>query len=390
MNQKIKNILLSIVAVLIVGSIWYLNAHKPVKDASDVSDIIVGDSNVSTTTSTQPTNEKIAATTSVSHATTANRNAIRSQKALQFPRAKELAGIKGYINTSQDFKLSNIVSKKVVLIDFWTYSCINCQRTIPYLNAWYKKYKDQGLEIVGVHSPEFDFEKNYSNVAKAVAQLGIHYPVIMDSDMATWGAYQNQYWPREYLIDIDGFIVHDHIGEGKYDETEQAIQKALQERQTALGLKGTIDTSITNPKDVIDLDASKVGSPETYFGSSRNQYLSNGVHGTSGTQTLTFPSSINPNSLYLSGTWNFIPEYAETTSTTAKIKFHYNSKNVYFVGSSVNGVTLKVFVDGKLVNTLQVKDNKLYTLVEGSEYGSHDLEIEVEGAGLDAFTFTFG
>jgi thiol-disulfide isomerase/thioredoxin len=389
MNKNTKNILLVVVVIIIGVSIWYLSATKPTKNAADIKDIVVGETTVTPgdSTSTPSTNSSATSTKTIP---LQNRTAIRNQKASVYPRAKELAGIQGYINTPQGFKLSDVVGKKVVLIDFWTYSCINCQRTTPYLNAWYQKYKDQGLEIVGVHSPEFDFEKKYENVAQAVKQLGIKYPVVLDSAMATWAAYQNQYWPREYLIDIDGFIVHDHIGEGKYDETEQAIQKALQERQAALGLKNTIDTSIANPKDVIQLDAGKVASPETYFGSARNQYLSNGTPATNGSQVLTIPNSISANALYLDGTWNFAPEYAETTSGSAKIELKYNSKNVYFVGSSLNGVTLKVYSDGKLVNTVPVKDNKLYTLVQGAEYASHTLLIEVEGAGLDAFTFTFG
>jgi thiol-disulfide isomerase/thioredoxin len=138
-----------------------------------------------------------------------------------------LAGISGYINTHDGFRLSEIVGKKVVLVDFWTYSCINCQRTQPYLNAWYKKYKDAGLEIVGVHTPEFAFEKDRANVVAAVEKFGITYPVVQDNDYQTWGTYGNRYWPRKYLIDIDGYIVYDHIGEGGYEETEEKIQELL-------------------------------------------------------------------------------------------------------------------------------------------------------------------
>lgn len=393
MNSKNRNIVLVVVLVVIVGAIWYLQSNKPVYNAADVKDIVVDDA---TTTpengvmvdehdsTTMPTSTPVVAPVKPA----ADRTAIRAEKAKGYPRAKEFVNPDGFINTPA-FKLSSIVGKKVVLIDFWTYSCINCQRTTPYLNAWYQKYKNLGLEIVGVHTPEFDFEKIYSNVSKGTADLGIKYPVVMDSAMGTWNAYQNQYWPREYLVDIDGFIVHDKIGEGAYDESERAIQKALQERSDALGLNLKIPTSIVNPADVISMDTSKIQSPETYFGSNRNEYLSNGQRQVAGTQTLTIPTQTSVNALYLGGTWDFKPEYAETKGP-AKIKFIYNAKNVYFVASSKNGSQLKVYQDGKLVNTVSVKDNTLYTLIKGPEYGAHTLEIDVDGAGLDAFTFTFG
>lgn len=388
--MKYKNIILVIVLILIAGSIWYLESQKPVYNPADVQDIVVDDA----TTTPEMTNESTStvATGTQTTVTTvkpiSDRTAIRTQKAKQYQRAKEFVNPDGFINTSA-FKLSNIVGKKVVLIDFWTYSCINCQRTIPYLHAWYQKYKDLGLEIVGVHTPEFDFEKDYSNVSKATAQLGIKYPVVMDSAMGTWNAYQNQYWPREYLVDIDGFIVHDKIGEGDYDDTERSIQKALQERSDALGLNLKIPTSIVNPTDVTTMDQTKIASEETYFGSGRNQFLANGQRGIAGTQTLTIPSSIQPNALYLQGTWDFTHQYAETKGP-AKIKYIYSAKNVYFVASAKTPTQIKIYQDGKLINTVSVKDNTLYTLIKGSEYGQHTLEIEVEGAGLDAFTFTFG
>jgi thiol-disulfide isomerase/thioredoxin len=392
MNNLNKNIALTLVLCSIVASIWYLESKKPPINSVGSDDIILNSNNTENEISVPQTNAKsstTAETTVSAQKIISDRSSIRAKKATEYPRAKELVDPQGFIN-SAPFKLADIVGKKVVLIDFWTYSCINCVRTIPYLNAWYEKYKDLGLEIVGVHSPEFDFEKNYDNVLKAVQQLGIKYPVVLDSNHETWDAYQNLYWPREYLIDIDGFIVHDQIGEGSYSDTEQAIQQALRERDSALGLMIPIPSSIVNPSDVITMDQSKVQSPETYFGSARNQYLSNGQQNVSGSQTLSLPDNFQPNSLYLDGTWNFEDQYAENTSTSANIVFQYNAKNVYFVASSQTGVPIKIFQDGKLINTLTVKDNKLYTLVQNSDYGQHTLQIEVDGAGLQAFTFTFG
>ena len=404
MDKNQRNIKLVIVICLIVGTIFYIESSKPnlsVKTTDIVVKNIRSDQTVqgqSGTTSDAQTFYNFRQRSQTSSTTITDRTAIQAQKTVQYPRAKEFVDPTGFINTNT-FRLSDIVGMKVVLLDFWTYSCINCERTIPYLNAWYQKYKDLGLEIVGVHTPEFDFEKDFTNVSNAVKQLGIMYPVVMDSNQGTWNAYQNLYWPHEYLIDIDGFIVHDKIGEGDYDKTEQAIQQALEERNVALGLGLTIPTTIVNPSGVISMDSSKVASQETYFGAMRNQFLGNGNIAVTGDQTLKLPSQQNvaPNTLYLEGMWNFHDEYAESSSTNAKIEFSYNAKNVYFVASSntglassANGVTVKVFEDGILVKTLKIKEHQLYTLIQGQDYGKHTILIEVDEAGLQAFTFTFG
>src|SRR6266567_3096112 len=168
----------------------------------------------------------------ISAATTTNGTfkTIKLDKA-QFQKAPEFAQIAGYINTPNNAPLTLASLKgKVVLVDFWTYSCINCIRTLPHLSDWYQRYSDKGFVIVGVHSPEFQFEKNYDNVKAAVQKFGIKYPVILDSDHGTWNAYGNQYWPRDYLVDSQGYIRHDHIGEGDYNVTESAIQSLLAER----------------------------------------------------------------------------------------------------------------------------------------------------------------
>jgi thiol-disulfide isomerase/thioredoxin len=152
-----------------------------------------------------------------------------AEKAKIYDSAKEIVSPAGFINTDENLQIKNLIGKKVVLLDFWTYSCINCQRTLPYITSWYDKYKDAGLEIIGVHTPEFAFEKEYDNVVAATKKWGVNYPVVLDNDYGTWQAYKNRYWPRKYLIDIDGYIVYDHIGEGGYDETEKKIQELLME-----------------------------------------------------------------------------------------------------------------------------------------------------------------
>jgi thiol-disulfide isomerase/thioredoxin len=382
-----KNILLAIVSFLIIAGIVYLERQKPPTISnSTAQDVLI-----------QP----IAPQKPLPQAVQDQRKNILAAKAQKYKKAKEIVDPQGFIN-SDAFKLSDLVGKKVILIDFWTYSCINCQRTLPYLKSWYDKYKDKGLVIVGIHTPEFDFEKKYENVLSATKRLGVAYPVVLDSNRGTWNAYDNQYWPREYLIDIDGYVVHDHIGEGEYDKTERAIQDALKERATVLGLDEEIDMGISNPADAITMNSNQVGSPETYFGAFRNEYLGNGMKYESGVQNLTASEAPRSSVLYLNGLWNFSNEFAENKDQSGKIFYKYTAKNVYLVASSQNGVKAKILLDGKPIDasqrgkdvdesgTVMIKENRLYDIVHGSDYGTHTLEIDIQGAGLDAYTFTFG
>ncbi|MDE1919580.1 MAG: cytochrome c biogenesis protein DipZ [Patescibacteria group bacterium] len=322
-----------------------------------------------------------------------------AQKALRYSRAAELSSIDAYLNTDgKPILLSQYRGKNVVLVDFWTYSCINCLRTIPYLTSWYQKYKDQGLVIVGVHTPEFAFEHVEQNVADALTRLGIRYPVVLDNEYGTWNAFGNQFWPREYLIDIDGFVVHDHAGEGEYDVTEKAIQDALAERAARLGTNVAIASSTVN---ISPPDLSAVQSPETYFGSARNEYLGNGTPGASEAQTFAAPQSIYANTLYLDGSWDVEPQYAESLGA-ASIVYAYGAHDVYLVASAATPVTVTVFLDGKPVgaragtdvdpktSTAVIQADRLYSLVHDSTPGTHTIQIKVGGAGLRAYTFTFG
>ena len=325
-----------------------------------------------------------------------------AQKLLEYSRAPEITEPTGFVNTDgKPIKISDYIGKKVILIDFWTYSCINCQRTLPYLKAWDEKYSSQGLQIIGIHTPEFAFEKVLANVAKAVAGFGLKYPAVLDSNYGTWNAFGSQYWPNKYLIDIDGFVVYNHPGEGNYDETEAEIQKLLAERNTVFGQNMNISNGTVSPTNVISVDANKIGSPEMYFGSNRNEYLANGNRGVQGLQIFTAPSVTNLNLLYLGGRWNINSEFAESHTSGDTITYTFNAKNVYFVASSQNGTRVRIFVDGRLVGDmagsdvssdgiLTVKDNRLYNIVSGSNYSVHTLKIETIDSGLDAYTFTFG
>jgi cytochrome c biogenesis protein CcdA/thiol-disulfide isomerase/thioredoxin len=322
-------------------------------------------------------------------------------KSKNYSLSPEISNPSGFVNTKGlPISIGQYRGKKVVLVDFWTYSCINCQRTLPYMKAWYDKYHDQGLEIISIHTPEFGFEKVQSNVEQAVKEDTIKYPVVLDNDYGTWNAFGNQYWPRKYLVDIDGYVVYDHAGEGEYEATEEAIQKALKERASVLGATTTI-LGIVNPKDSIQVESGKITSQETYFGASRNEYLGLGKMHETGKQTLTIQNTTKFDTLYLGGVWDFMNEYAESTQSGNKIEYIYNAKDVYFVASSLQGVRIKLTIDGKPIGNFAgadvdsngevfIQENRLYKLVHGSDYGRHTLQIEVEGNGLDAYTFTFG
>ena len=330
------------------------------------------------------------------------------EKALIYRKSPELASPDGYINTpstssgqASPITIGEFKGKKVVLIDIWTYSCINCQRTLPYLKEWYDKYRDQGLEIIGVHTPEFAFEHKYENVADAVARFGLEYPNVLDNEYATWNAFGNQFWPRKYLVDIDGYIVYDHAGEGNYDITEKAIQDALAERNNRLGKKmPTIP--ITIPINVSIVDSSRLQSPEIYFGATRNEYLINGKSGAIGLQILQLPEVLLPNALYLGGAWNFEKEFAVNRDSGARIRYKYSAKNVYLVASADAAVKIKITRDGgqplgsehgadiDASGEAIIQQDRLYELIKGADYGTHTIEITIEGAGLRAYTFTFG
>ncbi len=224
--MKKEKFVLVIVLVFVVVAIWYLERQKvhPVSPGPGAQSIAI------TATSTPVVS---AGATSSAPMPSGSRStltlaalAAEDQQAGYSP-AIEIVDPTGFVNVSSSFRLRDLIGKEPFLLDFWTYSCINCLRTIPYLNAWYGRYHSQGLEIVGIHTPEFDFEKDIANVSAAVAKYGIQYPVVLDSDYGTWNAYNNLYWPHEYLVDMAGYIVHDQVGEGNYAETEGAIQKVL-------------------------------------------------------------------------------------------------------------------------------------------------------------------
>lgn len=323
----------------------------------------------------------------------------RSSQKQTYEQYKEIINPSGFVN-SEEFKLADLVGEKVILLDIMTYSCINCQRTFPYLNTWYETYKDEGLEIVGIHTPEFAFEKNIENVRDAAKRFELAFPLVLDNTYDTWNAYGNRYWPRKYLIDIHGNIVYDHIGEGAYDTTEKKIQELLEERKQVLNADIKLTKEMQKPENAEAVNHSVVKSPETYFGSLRAKFLGNATEENETIITFSQPLDIDPNKIYLVGTWDIQPEYAEAISDDARIIYGYTAQKVFLVMSSEKNVRLNVNVDNKKITStsegihvkngiLPVQNEQLYRIIENEASSSHILDLEVE-KGLRAFAFTFG
>ncbi len=270
---------------------------------------------------------------------------------------------------------------KVVLIDFWTYSCINCQRTLPYVRRWYETYKDKGFVVIGVHSPEFEFEKSAKNVAKAIADFGLTYPVVQDNDFATWRAYENRYWPAKYLIDKDGAIRYTHFGEGAYDESERMIQELLQET----GVRD-ITTEINNPEYQIHAQ-----TPETYLGYARiDRFASLEEVKPDAFTVYTMPVRLSRNQFALDGEWNITSEYA-VPKKGAKLSFDFDAKQVFLVMRPENtSVSVRVVLDGKENGMVTVDADTLYTLVDLPIADRHVLTLEFLDEGVELYAFTFG
>lgn len=320
----------------------------------------------------------------------------------QFKLAPELARVSGYINTDP-ITLADLRGK-VVLVDFWTYSCINCIRTIPYLNAWHEKYTDEGLVIVGVHTPEFEFEKDYNNVKAAVEKFEIKYPVAQDNDKGTWKAYENRYWPRKYLVDNEGYIRYDHIGEGSYAETEKVIQSLLSERAAYMGVNVTFDQSISNPENAQSVNFGRIDTPELYFGYQFARAPLGNPEGFKPDQIVTYTipenATIAYNRIHLDGEWKNNADHMELQSETGRIVLSYSAKAVNIVaggsgelqisedGSDLSGSSRGLDVSKE--NMVAIDGQKLYNLAMHEEYGRHQIVIDVAGKGLEIYTFTFG
>src|SRR3954452_15111430 len=309
--------------------------------------------------------------------------------------APAIRGTQEWFNTPGDKPLSLASLRgrhRVVLIDFWTYTCINCIRTLPQLKAWDAKYRDAGLTIIGVHTPEFPFEKDAGNVRAAIAQNGIHYAVAQDNDYATWNAYANQYWPAHYLIDANGQVRYVHFGEGKYQETERAIRALLEEAGEGGGLGGTSRPDMEKP--------TSLATPETYLGSQRAERFDNGPIRAGVHDYGNSSAKPRPDHLAYRGTWKISPEGAEA-GAGARLLVNFRAREVYLVlGSRDRPRAMKVLLDGKPIaadragpdvhgGVVRVGAQRLYRLVSLPKSGDHLLELRPE-AGTRGYAFTFG
>jgi cytochrome c biogenesis protein CcdA/thiol-disulfide isomerase/thioredoxin len=294
---------------------------------------------------------------------------------------------------------------KVVMVDFWTYSCINCLRALPFVESWYEKYKDHGLVVIGVHAPEFAFEKDPNNVRRAVADLKVTYPVALDNDYAIWQAFNNQYWPAHYFIDAAGRIRGHHFGEGNYDESEQTLRKLLTDAgQTDLpppGIGSTKAEGVQAPPD-----EAHDQSPETYVGFRRAEnFASPGGFSQDKPHVYSAPAALKLNQWALSGSWNVDPEKAVLGAVPGKIEFRFYARDLHLVlgpGSDGKPVRFRVLLDGAAPAANHGADTdsngagaidrqRLYQLIRQSgDVREHVFSIEFLDPGVQAYSFTFG
>lgn len=302
-------------------------------------------------------------------------------------KSPEIQGIDAWIN-SPPLTIAQL-KNKVVLVDFWTYSCINCLRTLPYIKDWYAKYHNKGLVIIGVHSPEFYFEKQPDNVKKAVQQQGIQYPVALDGQLATWISFNNQYWPAHYLIDKLGKVVYQHFGEEDYDVIENNIRFLL-------GLND-LNTS-SESKDKLFKESI---SPETYLGYARANPQSSPQLVHNNITNYQFSTKLLLNSWALQGTWQVLADKIISSEPGAALKINFQARKVFIVMGSANQTAeVTITFNGQKLGLIKgrdvkneriiVKEHRLYELISAPNVINGILEIKTRQPGLEIYTFTFG
>jgi cytochrome c biogenesis protein CcdA/thiol-disulfide isomerase/thioredoxin len=317
-------------------------------------------------------------------------------------RLPDLSGAVAWLNSPP--LTADALRGHVVLVDFWTYSCINCLRALPYVEAWAKKYRDQGLVVIGVHAPEFAFERNVGNVRDAVAKLGIDYPVAIDNDYAIWRRFNNEYWPAHYFIDAQGRIRHHHFGEGEYAGSEQVIQQLLREAGHKDVASGTVSVSGTGVQQAGDM--ADMRSPETYIGADRAEnFASPGGAVQDQDHAYTAPVSLRLNQWALAGDWRVDGQDATLTQPGGAIAYRFHARDLHLVlGPAPDGtpVRFQVLVDGHAPGPdhgtdIDVQGNgvvtsqRLYQLVRlQTPVADHTFEIRFADPGVAAYSFTFG
>lgn len=303
--------------------------------------------------------------------------------------APEFREISAWIN-SKPLNMAALKGK-VVLIDFWTYSCINCIRTLPYLKEWYKKYHADGFEIIGIHTPEFEFEKKLSNVEMAVKKNEIPYPVALDNNYGTWLSFNNRYWPAHYLIDKNGNVVFEHFGEGNYQETEQNIRVLLGLKENTEGLEKR------------NTEFSFLETPETYLGYRRTTHFQSTEKIQEDVSAqYSDPKNLEKDHWALQGKWNIQAEKVVSEEAGNQLKLHFYARKVFLVMGTVNDqpADVKVLLDGKPIgnsagsavrnNKITVKNHTLYEIVNLPSAGSHILTLITSAPNVEFYAFTFG
>jgi len=294
--------------------------------------------------------------------------------------APDLKGITAWLKTAGDKPIDlHGLRGKVVLIDFWAYSCINCQRAIPHVEGWYKAYHDDGFEVIGVHTPEYAFEKVTGNVEKGAADIGITYPIALDNSYSTWTNYRNQYWPAEYLIDAGGVVRHVKFGEGDYNVTEKLIRQLIATARPGVALPPPVDAPDTTPQSGL--------TPETYFGVGKMvNYAGTGVYD-KGQANFAFPPTLPDDSFALQGPWTLDYQGATADSDTSSIELNYHAKNVYIVVGGTGSLT--VTRDGKTTTVPISGPPTSHQIATGNGMARGLLDVR-SSKGLQVFSFTFG
>ncbi len=299
--------------------------------------------------------------------------------------APDIKGITAWLNTPGNTPIDlHSLRGKVVLIDFWAYSCINCQRAIPHVAGWYQAYRDSGFTVIGVHTPEYAFEKVTGNVAKGAADLGISYPVALDNAYSTWTNYRNRYWPAEYLIDANGTVRHIIFGEGDYDVTEKLIRQLLISAKPGI----TLPRAGSNSVKTVDETPGPGLTPETYFGVGKMvNYRGDGVYD-QGSATFSYPPNLPEDSFALGGPWSLDYQGATADSDHSSIRLNYHAKNVYVVIGGTGNLT--VTRDGKIPVTLSIGGPPTsHQIITGDRVAPGTLELR-PSAGLQVYSFTYG
>ncbi|AUT62457.1 cytochrome c biogenesis protein DipZ [Paraburkholderia terrae] len=330
-----------------------------------------------------------------------------SAAAAPLPVEGTLPSLTGAVQWLNSPPLTNAQLKgKVVLVDFWTYSCINCLRTLPYVKAWSQKYRDMGLVVIGVHAPEFAFERNIDNVKKATHDLGVDYPVAIDNNYAIWRAFGNQYWPAHYFVDAQGRVRHHHFGEGEYEQSEKVIQQLLVEAGHPEAAQ--VATGLTQRAKGVEAaaDGNDMMSPETYIGYARAEnFASPGGEAENRAHTYAAPSSPDVNDWGLAGTWKVGAEHATLAAPNGRIVYRFHARDLHLVlgpGAAGKPVHFRVTIDGATPGDARgtdvsadgtgvVTEQRLYQLVrQTGDVADHTFAIEFLDPGVEAYAFTFG